>query len=60
MTVEFACEGCGTHVVSFGRDTVPPSGMCAACTYLCEYVPDPEEMMEIREAMGLIYERKPA
>jgi hypothetical protein len=58
MTAKFDCEGCGWHIVDVGRDTVPEHGMCATCCFLCENVPDPEEMMEIREAMGLIVARE--
>ena len=40
--IEFDCEGCGGHVVATGRDTIPRSGLCATCEWLCEFVPDPE------------------
>jgi hypothetical protein len=46
--IEYDCEGCGVHVFGFGRDTVPVSHMCAGCAWLCEFVPDPVEMMELR------------
>jgi hypothetical protein len=48
VTVEYDCEGCGVHVINFGRDRVPVSGFCAVCEWLCEFVPDPEEMMALR------------
>ena len=48
--IEFDCEGCGGHVVATGRDTIPRSGLeCATCEWLCEFVPDPEAMMEVRK-----------
>jgi hypothetical protein len=25
-TAEFDCEGCGVHVIGFGRDAPPPGG----------------------------------
>ena len=45
--VEFDCEGCGVHVLSFGRDRVPVSHLCATCEWLCEFVPDPDEFWAI-------------
>jgi hypothetical protein len=49
--IEFDCEGCGAHVYNVGRDTLPVSGMCALCEWLCEHVPDPEEMMTLRRKL---------
>lgn len=49
--IEFVCEGCGDHVYAFGRVSVPVSGLCAVCEWLCEYVPDPEAMMALRLRM---------
>jgi hypothetical protein len=57
---EFDCEGCGIHVYSIGRDTIPTSQLCSVCEWLCEHVPDPEEMMRLRERLGLIEQGKPA
>lgn len=42
----FYCEGCGSHVSSFGITRPPPHGFCAVCAWLNENIPDPEEMME--------------
>lgn len=58
MTVEYHCEGCGDHVFNAGRDTVPKSQMCAVCEWLCEFVPDPVEMMELRQRQHLIEGRQ--
>jgi hypothetical protein len=52
--VEYGCEGCGVTVFSFGRPAVPKSHMCAVCEWMCEFVPDPVEMMEMRCRQGLI------
>ena len=40
---EYDCEGCGAHVIVVGRETVPGSGLCSVCEWLCEFVPDPDE-----------------
>jgi hypothetical protein len=50
--VEYDCEGCGVHVYAF-RETVPVSRMCATCEWMCEHVPDPEEMMRLRKQLDL-------
>jgi hypothetical protein len=44
--IEFACEGCGTHVVDWLQDTVPASHMCGDCGRLCESVLDPDEFWQ--------------
>jgi hypothetical protein len=49
--IEFNCEGCGVHVVAFGLATIPKTGLCAMCEWLCEFVPDPEEMMAVRQRL---------
>jgi hypothetical protein len=50
--VEFDCEGCGMHVISFDVDSVPKHGMCTECAWLCEFVPDPTEMMTVRRFLA--------
>lgn len=55
--IEFACEGCGETICSFGMDTVPKHGFCAACAWMCEFVSDPEEWDAMRKrfrAMGVL------
>lgn len=47
-SVGFDCEGCGLHVLAFGIEKPPVHGFCAQCAWMCEFVPDPEEMMEMR------------
>jgi hypothetical protein len=49
--IEFDCEGCGVHVVDLGTVEVPESRLCAVCGWLCEFVPDPVEMMEMRKRL---------
>jgi hypothetical protein len=50
--LEFDCEGCGWHVVAPALEAIPVHGFCAVCAWLCEYVPDPEEMMRVRKLLG--------
>jgi hypothetical protein len=52
VTSRYDCEGCGIRVFVFGRDTVPAHGFCAICAWLCEFVPDPIEMMAMRRHIG--------
>lgn len=51
--VEWDCEGCGLHVIGFGMAAKPRHGLCALCAWLCEHVPDPDEMMRTRRALDL-------
>lgn len=51
-TCEFNCEGCGLRVVVFGATQQPAHGFCSVCAWLCEFVPDPEEMMSVRRALA--------
>jgi hypothetical protein len=46
--IEYDCEGCGYSVVNTSLDRPPRSGFCAVCEWLCEFVPDPEEMELLR------------
>lgn len=45
--IEFDCEGCGDHVFAYGIHRVPLHGLCNTCAWLCENVPDPEEMIRL-------------
>jgi hypothetical protein len=47
MPAEFDCEGCGAHVYAFGQDKPPSHQFCATCVWLCEHVPDPDEMWDL-------------
>ena len=49
---EWFCEGCGILVIAFGRDGMPPHGLCSVCEWLCEHVPDPEAMEAYRRELG--------
>jgi hypothetical protein len=49
--VEFDCEGCGGAIVLVYTDERPKSGLCNICEWLCEHVPDPETMMQIRASL---------
>jgi len=58
MPVEFDCEGCGFHLISF-VDQVPSDGFCAVCALLSEFEA-PENLMPMRrrcEPGGWISER---
>lgn len=46
MPIEFDCEGCGDHVISFGMDKVPRHGLCGVCAWACEFIDDPQEMID--------------
>lgn len=50
--VEFYCEGCGERIVAIGRTAPPVSQLCGVCEWLCEHVPDPEEMMRLRRRLS--------
>ena len=52
--IEYSCEGCGSDVYAYGLDAVPPHGFCVVCAWLCEHVPDPEEMEMHRRGMDLV------
>lgn len=52
-TVTFRCEGCGDRVFAFGIERPPLHGLCSVCAWLCEEVPDPEDMMRLRRLLGL-------
>jgi hypothetical protein len=58
MAVEFDCEGCAVHVVSYGTDAIPRHHFCCMCEWLEEFVTDPEEMMILRKRLDLIDEMK--
>jgi hypothetical protein len=49
--IEFVCEGCGVNVFAFGITERPAHGMCATCAWLCEFIPDPEEMLKVKACM---------
>ena len=72
MAVQYACEGCGADVFSYGiggprsadapeavsvPDTVPAHGMCLVCAWLCEHVTDPEAIMSYRINHNLVNKR---
>jgi hypothetical protein len=49
--VEYTCEGCGVHVVSASLFHPPDHGFCVQCAFLCEFIPDPVEMIEVRKRL---------
>jgi len=51
MAVEYACEGCGVRVTVLGAFLPPAHGFCVQCAFLCDYIPDPAEMMAVRKAL---------
>ena len=51
MAVEFACEGCGVRVALLSVYRPPSHGFCVQCAFLCEYIPDPVEMMAVRKTL---------
>jgi hypothetical protein len=57
---EWDCEGCGYRVFAFGQTEIPAHGLCAICAFLCEHVPDPNDMMAVRRALDLPREKRKA
>jgi len=51
MAVKYTCEGCGVRVVALSLSEPPAHGFCMQCAFLCEYIPDPVEMMAVRKAL---------
>jgi hypothetical protein len=51
MAVEYACEGCGMRVAALSVFQPPAHGFCMQCAFLCEYIPDPGEMLAVRKAL---------
>ena len=49
--VEYICEGCGVCVVSLSLSRPPSHGFCVQCAFLCEFIPDPQEMIDVRKAL---------
>jgi hypothetical protein len=54
-TCDYVCEGCGLHVFACGIPQPPAHGLCGTCAWLCEHVPDPEEMMKLRKIIDPYY-----
>lgn len=51
MATEYTCEGCGVRVVALSVAQPPVHGFCVQCAFLCDYIPDPVEMMAVRKAL---------
>ena len=51
MAVKYVCEGCGVCVVALSVSEPPAHGFCVQCAFLCDYIPDPAEMMAVRKAL---------
>lgn len=57
--IEFYCEGCGVHALSFGNEHAT-HGLCYVCCWLVEHVPT-AKLMETRRRMepgGWVPERQ--
>jgi hypothetical protein len=52
MPAEYECEGCGWVVVAVALLKPPGHMLCMQCAFLCEYVPDPEEMIELHKRLN--------
>ena len=46
MAIEYTCEGCGVRVAALSVSEPPAHGFC-----VCEYIPDPGEMLAVRKAL---------
>jgi hypothetical protein len=53
MAIECTCEGCGVRVVALSVSEPPAHGFCVQCAFLCEYIPDPGEMLVVRKALDI-------
>jgi hypothetical protein len=51
MAIEYTCEGCGMRVAALSIFQPPAHGFCVQCAFLCEYIPDPEEILAVRKAL---------
>jgi hypothetical protein len=51
MAIEYTCEGCGVRVAALSVSEPPAHGFCVQCAFLCEYIPDPGEMLAVRKAL---------
>lgn len=50
MMAEYDCEGCGLHVLGFGRLAPPRLQFCALCEWLNAFE-TPDRIMELRRRM---------
>jgi hypothetical protein len=57
--VEYTCEGCGVHVVSLALSYPPANGFCVQCAFLCEFIPDPREMLAVRKSLDVERKARP-
>ena len=53
MAVEYTCEGCGVRVSALSLIQPPPHGFCVQCAFLCEFIPEPVEMLAVRRALDI-------
>jgi hypothetical protein len=51
---DFDCIACGRHIISLPKQEVAPT-KCATCTWLDEYVTDPEEREALRQKLNMEY-----
>jgi hypothetical protein len=49
---EWDCEGCGVHVVAVALRRPPEHMLCCQCAFLCEYVPDPAELVALHKYLN--------
>jgi hypothetical protein len=53
MAVEYTCEGCGMPVCALSLFQPPAHGFCVQCAFLCEFIPEPVEMLAVRKALDV-------
>jgi hypothetical protein len=53
MAIEYTCEGCGVHVSALSLFQQPAHGFCVQGAFLCEYIPEPVEMLAVRKALDV-------
>jgi hypothetical protein len=53
MVIEYTREGCGVRVVALSVSEPPAHSFCVQCAFLCKYIPDPGEMLVVRNALDI-------
>jgi hypothetical protein len=53
MAIEYTCEGCGVRVSALAVFQPPAHGFCVQCAFLCEFIPEPAEMLAVRKALDV-------
>jgi hypothetical protein len=60
MAIEYTCEGCAMNVAALSVFQPPAHGFRVQCAFLCECIPDAEEMLAMRKALDADRKDEPA